>query len=191
VNRRAILAAAALIIGAGAATAVSGATRGASAQDDDRIRAVDVGEHGVQIGAAVPRTAVTCDDSTTTIGSAPIELITFSTPQDCSACSEHLAGLETLSVHGKLPARDVVVLWAPGEDLERNVAHLRRTMHRKLCIDPPGDLWDRLDVSHTPFTILVRRDTIVYVNDSRLTSPLHAADFLHDVELLSHGGIRR
>lgn len=53
-----------------------------------------------------------------------------------------------------------------------------------VCIDEVGVLWNSLNVSHTPFTVLVENGRIIYLEDRNLARLNRQEEFLADLARL-------
>jgi len=145
-------------------------------------------EHGVREGTQIGEISLECGEATTTPIApkliAPkhdVQLITFSTPYDCSACAPHLAALDSLRRHGLLPQNDVMVIWSPGGNIGREANVVRNKSPRTVCVDQRGALWDRHDLQHTPITVLVVKGRVTYLNDRMLDGKAEHRAFLQDL----------
>jgi len=140
-------------------------------------------EHGIKEGARLDEVSLDCgvDGSREIAPRHNVQLVTFATPYDCSSCAPHLAALDSLHAHGELPRNDVIVMWSPGSDLQREVAIVRKRTPRTVCVDPRGTLWDRHDLQHTPITMLLVDGRVTYMNDRMLGSDLEHRAFLQDL----------
>ncbi|MBL0938581.1 MAG: hypothetical protein IBJ03_06790 [Gemmatimonadaceae bacterium] len=149
--------------------------------------------HGIAIDAQIEETSLDCGDEGTRqlAPRSGVQLITFSTPYDCSACTPHLAALDSLKKQGMLPEGDAMVLWAPGENLDHEVGMVRGKTHRTVCVDQKGMMWDRHDLQHTPVTVLLVDGRVVYMNDRLLDSESQRAAFLQDLMQYSGTGPHR
>lgn len=147
-------------------------------------------EHGVKLGQAVPQRDLSCSDSTVRRVAAPgaVQMITFATPYDCALCSLHLSSLG--SIHwNQLPKIDpFIVAWGPSAKelvrLESGVKDTPGLTFPSVCIDREGVFWDSLNVSHTPFTAIVRDGRVIYLHDGVLSSPALGDQFYEDVARL-------
>lgn len=151
-------------------------------------------EHGVELGRAVPLTPLSCSDSTTRRVADPdaVQMITFATPYDCALCSIHLSSLGSIR-WSQLPKVDpFIVAWGPSREelvrLESGVSDTLGLTFPPVCIDRKGVLWDSLNVSHTPFSAIVRNGRIIYLHDGVLSSAAAGNQFYEDVaRLLGRG----
>ena len=140
-------------------------------------------EHGIKVGAQLSELVLDCGEGEQQ-RVAPrqgVQLVTFATPYDCSSCAPHMSALDSLSARGALPSNDLMVVWAPGAELEREVALVREKTPRKVCVDPRGTLWDRHDLQHTPITMLLVDGRVTYMNDRMLSNDVEHTTFLQDL----------
>jgi len=131
------------------------------------------GHGGLTAGIAITKVRLTCDDGVQRVlGEDEVQLVTFTTPGDCSSCQSHLAGLELMTRHRQMPLDHYFVAYAPRSTRTVDLRAYRRLVTGRLCWDEHGALWDRHNVSHTPVTALMRHDTVLLLHDA----PLLAAD---------------
>jgi len=80
------------------------------------------------------------------------------------------------------------VAWGPSPkrlaQLESGVSDTLGLTFPSVCIDRKGVLWDSLNVSHTPFSVIVRNGRIIYLHDAALTSAAVGEQFYADVAWL-------
>lgn len=153
-------------------------------------------EHGVALGQAVPLTPLSCSDSTTRRVGDPnaIQMITFATTYDgCTICNLHLKSLGGVRWKELPKLEPFIVAWGPSPkrlaQLESGVSDTLGLTFPSVCIDRKGVLWDSLNVSHTPFSVIVRNGRIIYLHDAALTSAAVGEQFYADVaRLLGDGG---
>lgn len=145
-------------------------------------------EHGVAPGIRVGTQALDCGAAgARALGAPGVQLVTFSTPLDCSSCAPHLSSLDSLHARHALPANELVVVWAPGGDLDRDVAQVRKSTPRLVCVDRRGELWERYDLRHTPFTVLLVDGRIEYLNDRLLENERERTAFIDDIQRAAGG----
>lgn len=145
-------------------------------------------EHGVVLGQAVPEVALGCSDGVTRhIGEkGAYQLVTFATPFDCVMCNLHIASLGDVPWN-TLPELDpIVVAWSPAKsDRDHlSVGGGDEPVMFPVCIDEAGVLWDSLNVSHTPFTVLVEDGRVIYLEDRNLARLNRQEEFLADLARL-------
>ncbi len=143
-------------------------------------------EHGLAPGAALTAIRLPCLPHGARILGArgQTQIVTFVTPFDCSACAPHLAAIPELVRRAGAASSAFLVAWAP------NPATISRGLDTPagaglpVCVDRTGSLWDRYDLLHTPFTVVVRNGVVVYVNDATFPSAASRAEFVEDVRRL-------
>lgn len=148
-------------------------------------------EHGVTLGQAVPLTPLSCSDSTARRVGDPdaLQMITFATSYDgCTVCNLHLKSLGSIRWR-QLPDVDpFIVAWGPSRkrlvQLESGLSDTLGLTFPSVCIDRKGVLWDSLNVSHTPFSVIVRNGRIIYLHDADLTPAAVGEQFYADVARL-------
>lgn len=146
-----------------------------------------VRQHGIVIGDSFARVPLWCDPGGLRDfpSDAEFELVTFSTPSDCSACLPHLAGLDTLQALGRLPTRNYYVVWAPGRDSASVIRTYRSITSRTVCLDRSGLLWHKHGIGQTPVSVGVKEGRVVYLNDLPLASPAVRTQLLRDLDDVS------
>ncbi len=127
---------------------------------------------GLVAGTRLGTVALTCDDRQvrTVAPDSGAQLLTFTTPGDCSACHTHLAGLDSLDKLGQSPVPHIYVSYATPAQRDDARRSYKRVIGQSLCWDDSGSLWDLLRIEHTPVTVLVRDGTVVLVHDAPLTA---------------------
>jgi hypothetical protein len=138
-------------------------------------------EHGIDTGTVVPLLRFSCDDGPIELGAddAPI-LVTFGTMTDCAMCEAHLGGVADLIRRGRLPARSPLVILLGPRPSPRVLAFLKQSEHRPVCPDT-GEAWSKLDLRHTPFTVVIANRRIAYIHDQPIQSNAQVDAFLTDV----------
>ena len=123
-------------------------------------------------GAMLRPSTLACDDRRvrTLAPDSGAQLLTFTTPGDCSTCHTHLAGLDSLDKLGHLSVQHVYVSYATRAQRDDARRAYKRVIGQALCWDDSGSLWDILRIEHTPVTVLVRGGTVLLVHDAPLTS---------------------
>jgi len=157
-----------------------------------RVEKVD-NYHGFHAGDSVPPTMVRCASGRTrTVGAVgALQLITLSTPGDCSSCLAHLAGLEAIARNYRAAGDDYVVAWSPGASLSGIQRTYAITPSRDVCLDSAGALWDRLDIQHTPVSVVLSSGRIVYMTDKALSSEASQARLMADLASVGFPFFRR
>lgn len=144
--------------------------------------------HGIELGDTVPKVMLACTDGKRRlVGSdTRLQLVTFSTMSDCSACTPHLAGLDALWQANRLPAVDqLVVAYAPtGQRTTALKAYGSRTP-RPVCFDTSGVYWSAESISHTPVTVLLSRGVVVYEHDAPLGTDEERQRLIRDIDKLA------
>lgn len=147
-------------------------------------------EHGLAINDRIELTLLSCRNGERHEAGreGAVEIVTFATPFDCVYCSVHLSGLVELV--DQLPEKvqpPVLVLWSPSDtQLERAVDKFGDSGF-DLCHDVEGTLWDRYNLTNTPFTVVLRNGRVVYLNDWALDEAA-GEQFLADVQNLIADG---
>ncbi len=115
------------------------------------------------------------------------QLITFSTPGDCSTCMPHLAGLDSVAIAGRGPRDNVIVTFSPGQT-PASVARLYgRRMARDVCVDTAGFAWDALNIGKTPVTVLLVSGHVALMTNKGLLSDSSRTRFLSEIEHRARG----
>lgn len=142
--------------------------------------------HGLSVGDVVRAAPLECTPGPAASDSATaIHIVTFATPYDCALCNLHLSGMQALASSGQLPAGARLVVWAAEP---RAIARRFRkdgAIAPQVCVDPAGALWDAHDLSHTPFTAVLRGREVLYLHDQPLQTIEERAQFLADLADLS------
>jgi hypothetical protein len=129
-------------------------------------------QHGLQVGDSIATVSLRCADGIPRV-IAPklqLQLITFSTLGDCSACHAHISGLESLLRSGRISVNHLYVSFAATSEQPSAIRAYRLVTNQPVCWDGEGSLWDRYHISHTPVTVLLDGGSIVFMNDVPLTS---------------------
>lgn len=153
-------------------------------------------EHGVALGQAVPLTPLSCSDSTARRVADPdaLQMITFATTNDdCTVCNLHLKSLGGVRWNDLPELEPFIVAWGTSRkrlaQLESGLSDTLGLTFPPVCIDQKGVLWDSLNVSHTPFSVILRNGRIIYLHDATLTEAVVGEQFYADVaRLLGDGG---
>lgn len=133
-------------------------------------RAATGADHGVRVGTAMSSRALACTDKVQRrlAPSQGLQLATFTSLGDCSACMPHLQGIARLVRSNVVPMGHVFVVYAPQENWWTTLRAYRRIGADPVCWDPSGYVWSRYGIAHTPVTVLLRDGVIVYVHDGPL-----------------------
>ncbi|HYW05374.1 MAG TPA: hypothetical protein VE913_00380, partial [Longimicrobium sp.] len=129
-------------------------------------------EHGVKPGTVMPSTAVRClEGAPRQVGAAgKLQIVTFATPYDCSSCTPHMAGVPRVLRRMNSTHDAFTVVWAPNPKVaERSLGRAKSAL--PVCMNDDGSLWDRHDILHTPFTVVLDDGRVVYSNDATFTNP--------------------
>src|SRR5687768_9507741 len=78
-----------------------------------------------------------------------VQFITFTTAGDCSACHEHLAGLDSLDASGQLRVEHIYVSFSPPSQRESDRRAYRTVVRSTVCWDGTGYFWDKYGIAHT------------------------------------------
>lgn len=163
-----------LLVGVSACGRAEGAVRSRTGTD-----------HGVQVGATVPRIQMHCrDQSTRTVGApGALQVLTFATPFDCTECTPHVALGPGLVKEAGLEDHAFMVVWSPNSQALRNPS--LDQVELPLCVDTRGAIWDALNLQHTPFTAVVRNGTVIYLHDGNFATERERKQFKTDLRTLS------
>jgi len=140
-------------------------------------------DHGIDLGAKVAPTALWCrDGSGRRVGeSGKLQIVTFATPYDCSACTPHLDGVPKVVGGTGLAVYAFTVMWAPNRKvLERQIAQVAPDL--PICVNEDGSLWEQHNLLHTPFTAVLNDGVVVYLNDSNLQTEEERHQFAADLK---------
>ncbi len=167
---------------------MSEATRSADALARARALAapLTLTRHGLAVGEAIQPVRLECDDARSRIV-APLEipqLVTFTTPGDCSACETHLAGVEMLLSDNSPIPEHVWVAYPADVDSNAASEQYRLITRFPICWDRAGAMWTRYNISHTPFTVLLRNGKVLLIDDASLARPSERARFMDTVRAL-------
>lgn len=153
-------------------------------QTDVPERLDDLQRFGFAVGDSIAPFSVDC----LTAGSRRIglpgstQVVTFSTPGDCSTCMLHLAGLDSVALSGRGPADNVIVTFTPGQS-PASVARLYGSrLVRDVCVDTSGFAWDALNMQKTPVTALLISGRVAYVTNGGLLSDSSRTRFLKQLD---------
>jgi hypothetical protein len=130
-------------------------------------------EHGISVGDTLDMMQLACDDNVKRAVAAPgyAQIITFSSPGDCSMCQQHLAGLEQLASSGRLPIEHFYVVFSPSMSRARSARAYRTISEQPVCWDDAGVYWQQHSIAHTPFTVLLLEGRIALMHDAPLLTP--------------------
>lgn len=140
-------------------------------------------DHGVNVGDRLTPANLACDDNQSRKVAAlgKTQLVTFWTIDDCSDCSRHLQGLETVWKRSEIPVEQFVVTYAtPSRAAEVLRLHAVGST-RPLCMDTSARYWDKYDMRHTPVTMLLRSGRVAFMDDMPLDSDERRAEFVSRV----------
>jgi hypothetical protein len=139
---------------------------------------------GFDVGDSIAPFVVDClKAGTRELGtSGASQIVTFSSPGDCSICMPHLAGLDSIALAKLGPPDNVLVTYAPGRS-PATVARLYGSrMARDVCVDTGGRAWDALHLNKTPVTVLLVSGRVAYLTNADMLSPASRAGFLRQVD---------
>lgn len=144
------------------AVALSACRRSA---DDARTATRPTVSRGLQVGDSIaPFPAPCVRGPDRIVGERDgVQLVTLSTPGDCSTCVPHLAGLDSLAREESGPAANYLLVFAPGRSVPQVANMYASYAARDVCVDTMGNAWDALDVQKTPVTILLVSGRIAYM----------------------------
>lgn len=155
-----------------------------SGQSDSSTRFDDRRTYGFAVGDSIAAFSVDClKAGPRALGLAgATQVITFSTPGDCSTCMPHLAGLDSLAIAGRGPRDNVIVTFSPGQT-PASVARLYGgRMARDVCVDTAGFAWDALNIGKTPITVLLVSGRVSFMTNKGLLSDSSRTRFLSEIE---------
>jgi hypothetical protein len=135
-------------------------------------------DHHLVRGMSIDETRLPCSDGQTRVLGPrdALQLVTFTTVGDCSACQPHLAGVAALA-KSRLGVNHLFVTYAGRTEVGTVKRAYAEITSDPICWDETGQLWDHYRISHTPVTVLLRSGVIVYLNDGPLTDHENAARF--------------
>jgi hypothetical protein len=142
-------------------------------------------EHGVVPGTRLAATPVRClHGPPREVGArGKRQIVTFATPFDCSRCTPHMSNVPRVLREMKLDSLAFVVVWSPKpRGVEQEMGRARSEL--PVCVNDDGSLWDRYDVLHTPFTVVLEDGRVVYSNDATFLHPKAEQDFRADLAAL-------
>lgn len=159
-----------------------------SASSRDPVNASQVDNaHGFKVGDTIAPLGVDCLKQRGRVLGAQgaTQLVTFSSPGDCSTCMLHLAGMEKIAREGNGPRENFIVSWGPGLTLS-DVGRLYSSHPvRDVCTDSGGKAWDALNLEHTPVTVLLISGRVALMTDKGYGSDSSRAHFLDDIRLIA------
>jgi len=136
--------------------------------------------HGIVIGQAIAPSTFSCSDSTdrTVAGRPARQIITLANVTDfCSECDRHLAGVQAEASALARNADPFLLTYASAARRAETARMFRARTGLPVCFDTTGAFWRRYDVSHTPLTIVLRDDVVVYGSDGPLDDTLKQSQF--------------
>ncbi|MBB4635175.1 TlpA family protein disulfide reductase [Longimicrobium terrae] len=142
-------------------------------------------EHGISPGDAVASVKVPCmsGPDREVAEKNKLQVVTFATPYDCSACTPHMAGVPRVLRHINEDQKGFVVVWSPNKKmLQRSLGQAKSDL--PICIDEAGVFWDRHDIQHTPFTVVIDDGRVVYTTDAVFTQRDTEEKFARDLKVL-------
>lgn len=157
--------------------------------DHKAIPRVALNEHGLRLRHVIGPTAVSCTDGRTrTVGGrGALQLITFSAASDCSDCERHLMGLKReYGGDPKLGIDQFFVTYGPADRRVDILGQYRARTAEPVCMNDGASLWHQQNISHTPFTILVRNGRILYIDDAPLDTRADQELFFANVVSAAH-----
>lgn len=132
-----------------------------------------VNDHGgIVVGLSIDETPLPCNDGQLRV-IAPrklSQLITFTSVGDCSACEQHLAGLDSLSRLKQLPVPHVYVAYSAPSNRSADSRAYASVISDPVCWDEKGALWDEYNISHTPVSVLVFDGRVLLMHDTPLVA---------------------
>jgi hypothetical protein len=149
------------------------------------VAAAPAGRRGIVVGDSIAPFPVTCAKAGNRPVSAAgmVQLVTFSTPGDCSTCVPHLRGLADMASAGDGPRDNFIVVYAPGQEIPELTRQYGDV--RDVCVDRAGHAWEALPLERTPVTVLLLSGRVALVTDRGLLSDSSKAAFLADVSRLT------
>jgi hypothetical protein len=156
---------------------------GCTAQGEQLARANM--EHGISPGDVLTSAQVSCMSGPDRQVAAKhqVQVVTFATPFDCSACTPHMVGVPRVLQQVGEEQNGFVVVWSPNR---RMLQHSLGTAESDLpvCVDEKGVFWDRYDIQHTPFTVVIDDGRVVYTTDAVFTNRDTEEKFARDLRVL-------
>ena len=144
-----------------------------------------INDHKIRVGDTLSAVTVDCNGTRRIVGRpGSVQLVTFSTKGDCTACLPHLAGLEQVLERRALAIETFHVTYASNAELASVREAYRAITHRAVCVDEHATLWDKYNISHTPVTVLLRSGEVVYMHDMPLVSDAAQKTFEADLRAL-------
>jgi hypothetical protein len=139
-------------------------------------------EHGIHPGEQMVAASLSCmtGGERTLADPSAVQVVTFATPYDCSACSPHMALVPRVLRRVNASDRAFVVVWAPNRaSLAHSLGRARSEL--PVCLDEKGVYWDRHNIQHTPFTVVIDHGRVVYTNDATLQNRATVERFTRDL----------
>lgn len=137
-------------------------------------------DHGIHVGRLIAPHELPCADgrprAVAMAGRA--QLVTFSTPGDCSECERHLQGVEEVYRGKYLDLEQFIVVYAPAATRDEALLRYRGWTRQPVCFDTVGSLWEAENISHTPITAVIRDGSVRYLDDGPLDTDARRASFL-------------
>lgn len=143
--------------------------------------------HGIRVGDTIAVAALPCSDGKDRLVGIPNgpQLITFATGSDCASCSLVLPGLEEIWRKQTLGIQTFFVSYMPRGSWPTAVRFFKAQTSQPVCFDTTGYLWVRYNISHTPFTVLLRNGVVAFGYDGPLDSPQLQRQFVQTTRRLS------
>lgn len=143
-------------------------------------------EHTIQVGDTLPRLELACTDGThATIGRGQgLQIVTISTPGECSTCEPHMTGLERLYRDGRLPAPAFIVYWSGQAEAARVASDYRNAYRQPTCRDSAGAWFAGGRITHTPVTAVMKDGRILLLDDAPIIAPAQDSAFLAPISKL-------
>jgi hypothetical protein len=140
--------------------------------------------HGFRLGDSLPSFLAACTNMTSRVVAArgTVELVTLSTPGDCSTCMPHLAGLDSIAQTDEGPPVNYILAFTPGQTVSQLATLYSAYRSRDICMDSAGVAWDALDIQKTPVTVLLQSGRVMYITDKGYLSDSSRAKLLSDLE---------
>lgn len=140
-------------------------------------------EHNLTVGQRLDAGPMHCDPAGEAIfpGHARLKVVTFTTPDDCTQCLQHLLGLESLASEDTLVGSGYYLVSVPARDVEAALRGYRAWTQRRVCFDTSGVIWRSSGIANTPVTVLLESGVVRYMVDAPLESQRARALLRQDV----------
>jgi hypothetical protein len=161
---------------------------GAGIAERGRLPSV-LNSRSIRVGDSVPRAVLHCSDDTsrTIADSTKDQFVTFMTTADCSECTLHAIGLDSIWSTKQMKIEMLSVAYVHPDEREELLRWVSQRRHRPVCFDTVGTYWDALDLRHTPVSVLLLRGRIGLMHDAPLGDARAMSQLTGDVNRIRVG----